>query len=65
MRKFIFSVFDIVKGSTSEQGMVVDAPDESDTRYDMDWLDLAAGGLNPRRRRDLVFFFLTSDGRPS
>jgi hypothetical protein len=32
MRKFIFSMFDIVAGSTSEPDMVVDAPDKSDTK---------------------------------
>jgi hypothetical protein len=24
---------------------------------DMDWLHLAAGGLSPQQKRDLVFFF--------
>jgi hypothetical protein len=32
MRKFIFSMFDIVAGSNSKPDMVADAPDKSDTK---------------------------------
>jgi hypothetical protein len=32
MRNFIFSVFNIVAGSTLESDMVVNVPDESDTK---------------------------------